>query len=421
MVFFSVVIATLNRPSLRDTLQSLRRQSFRDFEVITWIGGVNEYDARNMASKRARGDVLAFIDDDAYADRNWLGNAYRYFKDDIYVLTGAVEGDVYGWGEWVRVSNKYWGIGTNLFIRRRVFEEVGGFETTWGLTPPVRGWRGDTDILWRILDAYGEKHYIHADDVVVYHPKQMQSIWDPRVEARFYMRHRSRCLRYFMPVDPRLCSFVVEYGLERDYRVVKRLTSNNKARLDWLFTNSVEPILDVGSSEGYTFIPHATGLNVTHLDIDVYNIENFVRGDALHLPFRDGSFNTVCLGEVVEHVSDPGRLLNECLRVARMRIIGTVPNEYKWPRHLSPLTSREERMVADGFRDVDEMAYHYVGVNPYCREVTSEKKIAHLWHVRWFRREDVEKLVGGLGYKYRVDELIDGEWAFFTFIIDKKV
>jgi glycosyltransferase involved in cell wall biosynthesis len=418
LTFFTVIVATLNRPTLRDTLNSLRRQMFRDFEVLTWTGGVNEYEARNLAAERAKGEVLAFIDDDAYAHREWLKNAYRYFQDpEVYVLTGPVEGDCFGWGVWLRLSHKYWGIGTNMFVRKWVFHEVGGFEVNWGLKPPVRGWRSDTDLTWRILDRYGEEHYVHAEDVLVYHPRRMQSVWEPRVEGRFYLRHRARCLRIFAPVDPRLCSFIVSEGLEGDDRVVRRLLSDQKPRLDWMLLNSVEPILDVGSGEGLTFIPHASGMDVVHLDVDVYSIENFVRGDGLHLPFRDKSFNTVCLGEVLEHVSDPLLLLREAVRVAWGRVVATVPYEQEWGCEHAPMLSREERMVRDGFRDVDEMAKHYVGVSPYCRGIVSERVYPHLWHVRWFTKGDLEKMVGELGCRYVVGELRFGGWVFHTLII----
>jgi intein/homing endonuclease len=163
LAFFTVIIATLNRPTLRDTLNSLRRQTFRDFEVITWTGGVNEYEARNLAAEKAKGEVLAFIDDDAYAHREWLKNAYRYLQNpEVYVLTGPVEGDCFGWGVWLRLSHKYWSIGTNMFVRKWVFREVGGFEVDWGLKPPPKGWRSDsvgkdTPILIRQKD--GVKFY----------------------------------------------------------------------------------------------------------------------------------------------------------------------------------------------------------------------------------------------------------------------
>jgi SAM-dependent methyltransferase len=53
-----------------------------------------------------------------------------------------------------------------------------------------------------------------------------------------------------------------------------------------------------------------------------------VVGDARRLPFRDGAFEIVLVGELVEHVADPGALLTEAARVLAPagRLIVTTPN-----------------------------------------------------------------------------------------------
>ncbi len=54
--------------------------------------------------------------------------------------------------------------------------------------------------------------------------------------------------------------------------------------------------------------------------VDAYTIEGNT------LPFRDKSFDTVLLFEVLEHLPDPGRVLQEARRVARRNVLLTVPN-----------------------------------------------------------------------------------------------
>ena len=44
------------------------------------------------------------------------------------------------------------------------------------------------------------------------------------------------------------------------------------------------------------------------------------------LPFRDGSFDTVLILEVLEHVADVEKVLHEAFRVARKNVLITVPN-----------------------------------------------------------------------------------------------
>jgi len=53
-------------------------------------------------------------------------------------------------------------------------------------------------------------------------------------------------------------------------------------------------------------------------------VEAHAVGDTL--PFGDRSFDTVVMFELLEHVRDPGRILNEAGRVARKNILITVPD-----------------------------------------------------------------------------------------------
>ncbi|MEM2373003.1 MAG: glycosyltransferase, partial [Thermoproteota archaeon] len=291
MTFFSVIVATKglqHRPSLRDTLRAIREQTFKDFELITDDSPGNEYIARNHAARKARGEVLVFIDDDAMPREDCLENAYRYFLDPkVKILTGVVEGDLWGHGVWYRISKPYWFIGTCLFVRKKAFFEVGGFEETWGLDRIPRGWRSDTALGYEIVERYGPDCYVHAEDVVVVHPKPMQSIWEPEVEARFYRKYRNWVLSYIAPYDARICQFIYLNGVEEDPLIIKYLASDQKVRYDFIRTNTIPPALDVGSGEGLAF--YGTVFEHVNLDIDLYDIDNFVRGDAHSLPFRDRS------------------------------------------------------------------------------------------------------------------------------------
>jgi glycosyltransferase involved in cell wall biosynthesis len=225
---FSIIIPTLIRPTLRDTLIAVENQTLeldRDYEVIVWSSGRNEYDARNMAAKVAEGEILAFVDDDAYPARDWLENALKHFQQEkLMVLTGPVEGNLYGQGI-IRISNPGWYIGTNMFVRKDAFFELGGFEVDWGLNPCPRGWRSDSDLGFRAEDRFGAESCRHYEDVIVYHPGKMQSVWDPRVEEKFYLRHRSKVLERFVHVDPRLCQYLLHNQIEKDPETVALLTN----------------------------------------------------------------------------------------------------------------------------------------------------------------------------------------------------
>ncbi len=225
---FSVIVATLMRPSLQELLRSLKVQTLNrsEWELLTWTGGFNEYDARNQAARIARSEWLCFVDDDCIAAPNWLESADKVLcesKNEIVCISGALEGDLWGKGQTMRLAEKGWYPGANLFVKKTAFDEIEGFETDWGLSPRPKGWRGDTDLGFRLEDRFGEDACVFSNDVLVYHPRPMQSIWQPDVERLFYLRHRGKCLERFAPIDPRLCQFVIKNNIESDPAIIAYL------------------------------------------------------------------------------------------------------------------------------------------------------------------------------------------------------
>src|SRR4030066_2182312 len=106
---FSVVIParTLN-DHLKENISYLKKVRYYDFEVIIVLdefikinfglketrfrviesGPVGPAQKRNIGARAASGDVLAFLDDDAYPQPNWLRSAANVFLEqpDLYAL-----------------------------------------------------------------------------------------------------------------------------------------------------------------------------------------------------------------------------------------------------------------------------------------------------------------------------------------------
>jgi len=112
-----------------------------------------------------------------------------------------------------------------------------------------------------------------------------------------------------------------------------------KGKLGWIYVGKpFKPqILDVGcgtNPKGDVNIDYRVGLTFeTTRDpkgdyLDTKRIENFVKGDVLHLPFKPNSFEEVYSSHVIEHVRNPYKLLKEMIRVSKKTIEIKCPHRY---------------------------------------------------------------------------------------------
>lgn len=110
--------------------------------------------ARNVATQLAESEFVAFLDDDAIADRQWLEKileAIENFGDEVDVVGGRIDpiweaprpswlGDellgnvsVVNWGGECRIADeKEWFAGANITFRVSALEEHGGFAVDLG-------------------------------------------------------------------------------------------------------------------------------------------------------------------------------------------------------------------------------------------------------------------------------------------------
>lgn len=202
---FSIIIPSYERhDQLLRLLNALTKQTERDFEVIVIdqsqraVEEANEpfgfelsyvrssikgaVYARNLGAQIAKGEIIAFTDDDCIPHENWLLNARKYFQDPTVVgVEGLIYSDRLSHPEWRPVSNlRFAGVGfmaANLLVRQSVFQQIGGFDPQFD-NPHFRE---DTDLGWR-MQQIGAVPY--AADVRVFHPAHRRSVERESVEAR---------------------------------------------------------------------------------------------------------------------------------------------------------------------------------------------------------------------------------------------
>ncbi len=111
--------------------------------------------------------------------------------------------------------------------------------------------------------------------------------------------------------------------------------------------------------------------------------QEFIQANADRIPVTDKQFDVSLLTEVLEHVDDPVKVLQEAIRVTKKTIIITVPNEAAWDLKWKP------------FQNVS--------------------------HVRHFTKNSLQKTLLDAGiYNFDFQQLDYDGWSFFIAVADIK-
>ena len=181
------------------------RAAFPDVTVVENAGRGGASGARNTGVALATADVVAFLDDDARPEEDWLERLMSAYDDDAVQAVGGVARPV--WPDrrpdhlppeldWL-VGCTYLGQptqradvrnlwGCNMSVRRHVFDEIGGFHEDVGRVGLIPLGTEETELCIRIAQRMAGSRVVFEPAAVVHHRVT-------RARTKFsYLRSRSQ-------------------------------------------------------------------------------------------------------------------------------------------------------------------------------------------------------------------------------------
>src|SRR3989338_7495466 len=246
----SIIIAVKTwQKNLEECAAKCRELDFADFELIILpdaaegapigqfsfvpTGPVSPAKKRDIALAYAKGEILGFIDDDAYPAKDWLQRAIANFRDEAVAAVGGpavtppedsllqkASGEVYACGLTSGSFTYRYKQGKkrevedypscNLLVRKSVMLELGGFNTEF--------WPGeDTKLCLDITKRLGRK-IIYDPQVLVYHHRRplfkghLKQVASYGLHRGYFAKRfpeTSKKIAYFVPT---LFLFTVVFG-----------------------------------------------------------------------------------------------------------------------------------------------------------------------------------------------------------------
>jgi len=207
----SVVLCTYTMdmyPHFEDAADSVLEQTHDDVELVVVVDGDEEvYErvreaygeredtivhcnegnrglsySRNRGIERSTGDVVAFLDDDAIAEPNWVAELVAGYERRDALAVGGTMTPIWVAGEPDFLPEEfYWLVGvthrgyptaeqevrntfgSNISFRRHVLETLGGFDNDLGRKGDEQGQGEETELAVRLYREYGERVWYVPD------------------------------------------------------------------------------------------------------------------------------------------------------------------------------------------------------------------------------------------------------------------
>ncbi len=223
---------------IRESLPYLLNLDYDDYEILILpdeeenekvpkvkiipTGKIGPSEKRDLGAKIAKGEILAFIDDDAYPREDWLRNSVDLLKDKeiaavcgpgitpnndsiLQKASGAVFESFLGGGgltyRYKKGKRRFVDNfpSCNFIIKKQIFNEIGGFNSEF--------WPGEDTKLCRDIIKHGYK-ILYDPEILVWHHRRklflphIKQVWNYSLHRGYFVKkipENSFKIGYFIP------------------------------------------------------------------------------------------------------------------------------------------------------------------------------------------------------------------------------
>lgn len=191
-----IVVDAEFHPSTRDIVNDWAHHASRGGPSLTYLahrGKAGAAAARNRGWRAARGQIVAFIDEDVLVRSDWLQKAWGSFESDVQAVWGRIMSATGAASEdntvMLAPGQQQAFETSNFFVKKETLRELGGFDERF-----TSAWGEEADLYFRL--ASHSARVVHHSRLIASHEKrpvtggkwlsrQRQRQWD----ALLYKKH----------------------------------------------------------------------------------------------------------------------------------------------------------------------------------------------------------------------------------------
>ncbi len=195
---YLISVCIISRPSedLGKCLKSIERQTYYKKEIVIHREtNKNFSELRNKIIKKAKGDIIVFVDSDCYAEKHWLEEVNKIFQDKKVVgfwgkVCYELDGRMPTISTRIISSDGSGTLTANAGFRAKILKRIRFDEEIWA---------GEDKAINARMKKFGK--IVYSNDAIVFHTKQKWTFKSVIKHSTKYVDNLKLYFKYNVPIS----------------------------------------------------------------------------------------------------------------------------------------------------------------------------------------------------------------------------